>query len=139
VTSLHFTNVNTQDFITIDESIDLTLVERIDILIYSSTESTLGWYQIPENLENNAQNGNFNELTLGQIRNHIDTSFNNANEVTGTFPGSSDLRDKSDALLSGGDILQHSASIPYANLFLLDDRSNFVDSVMNAQQEYARF
>ena len=133
-----FTVVDDLDYIEI--LIDITDAIKIDILIYSIKTSTLAiGYEVPFNLENNAQNNSFDDLTLGQIRNHVNTAFSNSNRVTGVFPGQSDLRDLPFTLSAGGDILQHSAGLPYANLFLLDDKSNFIDAVTHAQAEYARF
>ena len=133
-----FTTQNDLDYVEI--LIDITEADKIDILIYSNETSELAvGYEVPVNLENNAQNRSFSDLTLGQIRNHVDTAFASSNRVTGVFPGRSDLRDLPFTLSAGGDILQHSAGLPYSNLFLLDERSNFVDAVMHAQAEYARF
>ena len=133
-----FTTVDDLEYIEI--LADITDAVKIDILIYSLETSTLAiGYEVPANLENNAQNNSFTDLTLGQIRNHIGTAFTSSNRITGVFPGNSDLRDLPFTLEAGGDILQHSAGLPYADLFLLDKTSNFVDSVLHAQAEYARF
>lgn len=132
-----FTTFETKQYVQI--LIPMTTVTRIDIMIFSNQISTMGWYQIPSNLENNAQNETFSELTLGQLRNHVNEAFNNSNELVGIFPGVSNLRDKAPALKAGGNILQHSAGLAYANLFLLDKRANFVDATLHAQSEYARF
>jgi len=133
-----FTTQNDFDYIEI--LIDIDDVNKIDILLTSKDVSALAiGYEVPVNLENNAQNNSFSNLTLGQIRNHVGNAYNNSNRVTGVFPGNSDLRDLPFTMEAGGDILQHSAGLPYSNLFLLDKTSNFIDSVTHAQAEYARF
>ena len=112
--------------------------DKIDILIYSHETSKLGRYQVPSNLDLNAQNIDLTTLTLGQIRNHLVELAHNSNELIGPVLGSSNLRDI-ELKQQGGNILQHSAPIPYAALFLLNDKVNFIDSIRLAQQEYARF
>ena len=137
-TNFEFVTIDELDYIQINT--DLTNVERIDILLYSKEVSTLAeGFEIPSNLENNAQNIKFDSLTLGQIRNHVGSAYGDSNLVDGVFPGSSNLRDLPFTMQAGGDILQHSAGLPYANLFLLDQKANFVDAVQHAQAEYARF
>jgi hypothetical protein len=133
-----FTTVNDKTFIEITGNIgDAT---RVEVLIYSKEVSSRATgFEVPVNLENNAQNKTFADLTLGQIRNHIGKAYGDSNRVDGVFPGNSNLRDLPFTLAAGGDILQHSAGLPYANLFLLDDRANFIDAVLYAQAEYARF
>ena len=52
--------------------------------------------------------------------------------------GACNLRDV-EIKQQGGSILQHSAPLPYAELFLLDPQANFVDAVQYAQREYSKF
>ena len=112
--------------------------DKIDILIYSSQTSQLGFYQPPQNLDSNAQNFNNNSLTLGQLRNHLVAIGQNSNILQGDVLGISNLRDV-DIKQQGGTILQHASPIPYGELFLLDSQANFVDSVRYAQREYSKF
>ena len=112
--------------------------DQIDILIYSSEISKLGFYQIPSNLDLNAQNIDIDTLTLGQIRNHLVALAQNSTIVTGDILGQSNLRDI-DIKQQGGTILQHSSPVPYGALFLIDEQANFVNSVRLAQQEYTKF
>ena len=111
---------------------------RIDILVYSNQVSRTGSYQIPDNLNLNAQNTAFPSLTLGDFRNHIAVSTRRSNIFVGPYPGASNLRDV-DVLSQGGSIVQQSSPLSYANMFLCDETYSFVDSVYNAQQEYTRF
>ena len=111
---------------------------KIDLLVYSNQVSTLGYFEIPTNLNYNAQNINLTEPTLGQIRNHVGVITRNSKEFTGSYPGTSNLQDLN---LAGfpGTILQQSSPLSYASLFLTDEDYSFVDSVLSAQQEYTRF
>ena len=112
--------------------------DKIDILVYSTEVSALGQYQVPQNLDLNAQNIDLESLTLGQIRNHLVELSRNSSELVGDILSESNLRDI-EIKSQGGNILQHSAPISNAALFLLNDSTNFIDAVRYAQQEYARF
>lgn len=112
--------------------------DKIDILIYSKEVSEIGFYQPPLNLDLNAQNFNNVSLTLGQLRNHLVAVGQNTTELNGDILGVSNLRDV-DILQQGGSILQHSAPVPYGEIFLLESQANFVDSVRYAQREYTKF
>jgi hypothetical protein len=121
----------------------LTLTEQdegdqIDILIYSRDISKSGFYQVPQNLDLNAQNIDIDTLTLGQIRNHLIAQAQNSTILVGDVLAQSNLRDI-DIKQQGGTILQHSAPTPYASLFLIDEKANFVNGLRFAQQEYTRF
>lgn len=114
------------------------LGDKIDILIYSNEVSRLGFYQPPLNLDLNAQNFNNTSLTLGQLRNYLVAIGQNSNILVGDVLGISNLRDV-DIKQQGGSILQHSAPVPYGELFLLESQANFVDGVRYAQREYSKF
>jgi hypothetical protein len=119
-------------------STTLSIGDQIDILIYSSEISELGFYQVPQNLDLNAQNIDIDTLTLGQVRNHLVALAQNSTILTGDVLASSNLRDI-DIKQQGGTILQHSSPTPYASLFLIDEKANFINGIRFAQQEYTKF
>jgi len=110
----------------------------IDILVYSSQVSDTGFYGVPLNLDNNAQNTDLTDITLGTIRNHVVGLNRNSTTVVGDILGSCNLRDI-EVRAQGGTILQHSAPIPYAELFLMDSQANFTNGIQLAQREYTKF
>jgi hypothetical protein len=112
---------------------------RLDILIRSSQVSALGFYEIPANLEFNAQNQKFSSLTLGQMRGHVQEIFDNISEIQGVFPGTSSLRDLGQSKTTAGTILQHSAGLPYSMLFLVNENLDFVSAVQQARFDYSKF
>ena len=128
--------LSTDDKLTL--STTLTLGDIIDVEVYSSEVSVLGHYEIPLNLDLNAQNVDITDLTLGQIRNHVVELSRNSTNIVGDVLGACNLRDV-EIKSQGGSILQHSAPLPYAELFLLDPQANFVDAVQYAQREYSKF
>ena len=117
---------------------NLVTNDRLDVYIYGTNTSSTGYYQIPANLNNNSINVNFETLTLGQFRNHVEQAFTNSNDVTGVFPGASNIRD---ILIKDnpGKILQHSAPATYASLFLTNETASFEQSIDFSRREYARF
>jgi len=112
--------------------------DKIDILVYSDTVSDFGLFQVPTNLELNAQNIDIETVTLGQMRNHLLAQAQNSTTVIGNVLAISNLRDI-EIKQQGGSILQNSAPVPYASLFLLDDNANLIDSVRYASLEYNKF
>lgn len=134
----------TQDQWTISTDNTITLVtdpvegDTIDVEVYSDQVSQIGYYQVPLNLDLNAQNIDVSDLTLGQIRNHLVELSRNSTNLDGDVLGPCNLRDI-EIKAQGGTILQHSAPLPYAELFLLDSQANFIDAVKLAQREYTKF
>ena len=117
----------------------LTIGDKIDVLVYNDREiSTGGYYEIPNNLNLNAQNIDLDTVTLGQLRNHLVELSYNSTALNGNVLGSSNLRDV-ELKQQGGSILQHSATTPYASLFLLDETANFINALQLAQLEYSKF
>ena len=116
----------------------ITTGDRIDILVYSKQVSAIGYFEIPDSLNLNAQNTVLSYPALGEIRNHVAKLTENATKFSGSYPGDSNLRDIS-VVAQGGTMLQQSAPATYAFMFLSDDQKNFVNATSNAQLEYARF
>jgi hypothetical protein len=112
--------------------------DKIDILVYSNIPSEFGVYQVPTNLELNARNTDIESVTLGQMRNHLVSMAQNSTILTGDPLGISNLRDV-EIKQQGGSILQNSAPVPYASLFLLDEKTNFINALRLAQLEYSKF
>jgi hypothetical protein len=117
---------------------ELTVDDTINILVYSSEISNEAFFEIPENLDLNAQNIDIDTLTLGQLRNHLVALAENSTIVEGNILAQSNLRDV-DIKQQGGTILQHSSPIPYSTLFLIDQQANFINSIRYAQLEYTKF
>lgn len=116
----------------------LAINDRIDILVYSDTVSKIGYYEIPSNLELNAENIDIDTFTLGQLRNHLVALSQNSLDLDRPVLGPNNLRDL-EIKQQGGTILQHSSPVPYSSIFLLNDRVNFINSLKFAQSEYTKF
>jgi hypothetical protein len=127
-----------QDALSITINDSLVSGDIVDVLIYSTSVIGDDLYQLPLNLDYNAQNQDFTSLTLGQLRNHVIELAQNSNNVIGNIVGSNNLRDIQ-YKKQGGNIIQHSSPVPYSSLFLSNDTSNFISSIRLAQQEYTKF
>jgi hypothetical protein len=124
--------------ILVDPSL-LTVGDVVFVSLFNSSDvSTQGFYQVPVNFDINSLNTDLEVLTLGQMRNHLTEYKNNSLDIIGEVPGNSNLRD---IYFSnrGGSILQHSAPLIYAGLFLNHPEMNFVDSLRLASREYSQF
>ncbi|CAB4130355.1 hypothetical protein UFOVP116_405 [uncultured Caudovirales phage] len=116
----------------------LNIDDKVDIYVHSNVASNITSYQTPLNLDNNSVNDEFLAVTLGQMRNHIEQCFHNSLDTAGVFPGSSNMRDII-VKDNPGKILQHSAPLTYANLFLTNNATNFERGLDLARKEYTRF
>ena len=118
--------------ITINPSVTVNVGDKIDVAIFSATVSTTGYYEIPDNLDFNPLNQNFDSITLGQVRNHYNKLIEN------TSVNDIPLQD-SYLKAQGGTLLQHSSPLIYGMTFLTDPTVNFVNSIDLARKEYSRF
>ena len=72
-----FTN---KKYVTITKT--LSENDAVNILVHSNNTSAVAHYEIPFNLNNNSNNDEITYLTLGQLRNHIVTQYQNYVKAT---------------------------------------------------------
>jgi hypothetical protein len=120
---------------------ELSVNDQIRIAGYSVADKVAdkGIYQVPENLETNPLNTATGTFTYGQILNHVTDIFDKNQDLTGSVPGPSNLRDKPDARLKGGTIHQHEAPLLPAIFQLIDQDANFVTCIDYVNQEYEKW
>ena len=116
----------------------LAVDDIVTIKIFSDTVIPNAFYEVPRNIENNADNADFDELTLGQLRNHLVEISHNIPEFTGQAPGNNNIRDINYSVYPGK-ILQHSAGGIVPNYLFEDCPTNIVDSIKYTKDEYTRF
>jgi hypothetical protein len=109
---------------------DLAIDDQIRIAGYSSADKieNKGIYEIPENLATNSLNAQLETFTFGKILDHVKDIFDKNQDLTGSIPGVSNLRDKPDARLKGGSIHQHEGPLLPAIFNLIDQDANFVSA-----------
>ena len=113
-------------------------ISKVDILIYSKSSSSIGHYQLPANLDQNAENLNFESLTLGQLRQHLITMSTSHYGMTGNVLGTNNLRDLNIKPWQGA-VVQHASPVMYSSLFLGDNGLEFIEAIEYAQKEYTKF
>lgn len=112
--------------------------DNVIIKVYSTQQNPIGFYEVPVNLENNANNNDFESLTLGQARNHMIEMAENIPQLDGGVLGSNNLRDIDSAKFPGK-ILQHSSGSILPLHLLSADQGNIIDSIKFSSAEYTRF
>ena len=78
-------------------------------------------------------------FTFGQILNHVRDILDKNQDITGSIPGVSNLRDKPDARLKGGSIHQHEGPLVPAVFGLIDQDANFALATDYVGQEYEKW
>ena len=119
----------------------LAVNDQIRIAGYSSADKIAGKgiYEIPDNLATNSLNQQLGTFTYGQILSHVRDIFDKNQDVTGTIPGTSNLRDIPSARLKGGSIHQHEGSLLPAIFGLIDQNANVITAIEHANQEYEKW
>ena len=122
-------------------NLNLAVGDLVKLECYSSAKRVdgKGLYEVPENLSINPLNEQLNEFTYGQVLTHVHDIHEKNLNITGTFPGSTNLRDLPDVRLKGGTILQHRGPLPAAMFNLIDQRANAVSAIDYVNQEYQNF
>ena len=120
---------------------ELELNDQVRLAGYSSADkiNDKGIYEVPENLSVNALNEQIGTFTYGQVLQHVRDILDKNQDVTGSIPGVSNLRDKPDARLKGGSIQQHEGPLLPAVFSLIDQESNFITALDYVEQEYEKW
>ena len=132
-------NGTTNKYVKFNEDLDIN--DQVRIAGYSSADKVAdkGIYEIPENLATNTLNTQLGTFTFGQVLNHVKDIFDKNQDVTGTVPGDSNLRDKPDARLKGGSIHQHEGPLLPAIFGLIDQETNVSAAIDYVNQEYEKW
>jgi hypothetical protein len=111
----------------------------IEVQAISNQASSIGYYQVPLNLENNAVNGNSAEFTLGTIRTHYESIGQNLREIQGPINGANNSRDLGNILPYGIEIVQHSSPLVLPGVFLRRQQYELFNSLTYNNQEYNKY
>jgi hypothetical protein len=98
-----------------------------------------GYYQIPLGLEKNPLNADLTTFTLGQAIDHVFTSLEFNNEISGDTPGASNLRDIAGYQQHATRFLKHSGLAPLTTALLCDKTHNIIKSIQYAKKAYTDF
>ena len=111
----------------------------IEVLVYSSDVSSIGFYQIPINLENNPFNGNSKQFTLGGIRQHYATICENLLALQGNINGPNNTRDLGNIVPYGTQIVQQSSPLTLGGFFLRSASYDIFSSIEYNSREYIKY
>ena len=111
----------------------------IEVLALSNQTSTVGFYQVPNNLQSNPLNANSSAFTLGTIRTHYETICENLLDLTGPINGSNNSRDLGNIIPYGLEILQQSSPLTLAGYFMRSPSYNIFASLQYNSREYIKF
>ena len=114
-----------------------TVDDIITIKFFSATKAAGSFYEVPDNLQNNAANEKFDTLTLGQLRNHTVEISRQIKTFSGKAPGKSNIRDLNYKAYPGN-IMQHSAGM-IAPMYLLNGDVNVINSINYVRNQYNTF
>ena len=122
-------------------NVDSTIApgETIIVLALSDQVSSVAFYQVPSNLENNALNQNTNTVTLGTVRTHYQTICENLITIQGTINGSNNSRDLGYIAPYGLNILQQSSPLTLAGYFLRDQNYELFTALDFNTREYTKY
>lgn len=135
----NYTKTRTVDETTVTITKTLNAEDVINIKIISDQTSKLAYYEIPENMVDNAVNTTFPSTTLGTIRNHFVSLGQSHPDLSGTVLGANNLRDLGNIVPYGSQIVEQSAPMQYTAIFAKDSTSNFFDAIDYASHEYQKF
>ena len=111
----------------------------IEVLALSDQTSSVGFYQVPSNLQSNPLNANSPAFTLGTIRTHYESICENLLDLTGPINGSNNSRDLGNIIPYGLEILQQSGPLTLAGYFMRSPGYNIFASLQYNSREYIKF
>jgi hypothetical protein len=119
---------------------DVALTDVVTLKCFSAQQKNEnGYYEIPVNLQNNPLNNNLSEFTLGQVIDHVDTIIDNINTFTGTYPGTSNLRDIGNITAYGTRFIQHAGPVNLSLYHLGAPTANVFKALEQARDDYSKF
>jgi hypothetical protein len=111
----------------------------IEVQAFSNTASSVAFYQVPANLENNSLNENSDSFTLGTIRTHYESIGQNLRDIQGPIVGANNTRDLGNILIYGDNIIQNSAPLALGGVFLRDRQFEIVAAIEFNSREYEKY
>ena len=117
----------------------ITIGGIIEVDALSDQVSSVAFYQVPINLENNPFNENSSSFTLGTVRNHYESICENLKTLSGPINGANNTRDLGNIIPYGMNILQQSAPMTMAGYFMRSAEYNIFNSLEYNSREYEKF
>lgn len=136
----HFTLVKENNRLYVRFANDLNENSSVIIKTHSlANKNENGYYEFPLNLQNNPNNEDPTQITLGEITDHVETIFNATPLVEGSFPGISNIRDLGTVSAYGSRFVKHSGPINISMYHLTNKDTNIIKSLDYAAKSYDKF
>jgi len=105
-----WTLIDTPAYKQVQLKTDIALTDVLTIRAFASQPiNSIGYYEIPVNLQNNPLNNAMGDFTLGEVTDHVNSIVDNLDTTfVGVFPGSGNLRDLGNITQYGTKFVQHS-------------------------------
>jgi len=125
-------------YVTLHLHQDLSVGDRLTVMIAGIAGDTYATYEIPVNLGVNNKNELITDVTLGQMRNHLIEISSNSMEFSGEASGINNSRDID---LTGvpGKLLQHSAGMWAHTTLSLNPDCNIISAIRQNMTAYGQF
>ena len=100
-----------------------------------------GYYEIPINLQNNPLNESMIDFTLGEVSDHVNSIVDNLDNTnfSGSFPGTSNLRDIGKISSLGTKFVQHSGPVSLSLYHITNESTNVIRAIETARDDYNSF
>jgi len=129
--------VKTENKVLVSFVNDLTIGDYLKLKLHSSADKNQnGYYELPISLERNPLNEDINQFTLGEVYDHVDSMIEDLQSFTGTYPGTSNLRDLGNISQFGKRFVKHEAGLANAIYHLTNKKYNLIKAVEYSTLEY---
>ena len=118
---------------------NLTIGEKVEIMVKSDKVSYDGYYQIPYNFDHNPFNVPLDTINLGDLRGQYKSICNNVSGLVGASFGANNYRDLGDVVPFGNRIIQNSAGLVAPALFARNTDENFFNALQFNSNQYIKF
>jgi len=118
----------------------ISLTDVLTIRTFASQPiNSNGYYEIPNNLQNNPLNETISNFSLGEVLDHVTSMVDNLPGFNGIFPGSSNLRDLGNISQYGTKFVRHSGPSCLSLYHITNDQVNIVRAIEQAREDYNKF
>ncbi len=119
---------------------DINATDVVTVKCYAKqSKNENGFYEIPISLQNNPQNNNILEFTLGQVIDHVNSIVENLPGFQGEFPGNNNIRNLGNITPYGTRFVQHTAPLNFSLYHLGSNVGNAYKALDAAFNDYGKF